>query len=69
MVEDAEKYKEQDEQLKAAVAARNELETYVYQMKSMVSGSVPILKVQGISNKQFIYSLNICTISIIFCRS
>lgn len=38
MIEDAEKYKEQDEQIKAAIAAKNDLEMYVYQVKSMVSG-------------------------------
>lgn len=38
MVEQAERYKEQDEQIKAAIAAKNELEMYVYQVKSMVSG-------------------------------
>lgn len=40
MIEDAEKYKEQDEQIKAAIAAKNELEMYIYQIKSMVSGKL-----------------------------
>ncbi|MEE2802567.1 MAG: molecular chaperone DnaK [Bacteroidota bacterium] len=34
MVNDAEKYKEEDEKLKARVTARNELEAYCYQIKS-----------------------------------
>lgn len=38
MIEEADRYKEQDEQIKAAIAAKNDLETYVYQVKSMVSG-------------------------------
>lgn len=38
MIEEADRYKEQDEQIKAAIAARNDLEMYVYQVKSMVSG-------------------------------
>lgn len=37
MISEAETYREQDEQIKAAVAAKNDLESYVYQMKSMVS--------------------------------
>ncbi|XP_050299437.1 heat shock 70 kDa protein 1-like [Anthonomus grandis grandis] len=35
MVSDAEKFKEQDQEVRAAVAARNELESYVYQMRSV----------------------------------
>lgn len=38
MIEEADRYKEQDEQIKAAIAAKNDLEMYVYQVKSMVSG-------------------------------
>ena len=34
MVNDAEKYKEEDEKLKARITARNELEAYCYQIKS-----------------------------------
>lgn len=37
MIEEAERYKEQDEQIKAAIAAKNDLEMYIYQVKSMVS--------------------------------
>lgn len=36
MVKEAEKYRAQDEKLRAQVAAKNELETYVYQIKNMV---------------------------------
>nr|ANA11232.1 heat shock protein 70 [Dastarcus helophoroides] len=35
MVSEAEKYKEMDQQMRAAVAARNDLETYAYQIKNM----------------------------------
>ncbi|XP_045463276.1 heat shock 70 kDa protein-like isoform X2 [Harmonia axyridis] len=37
MVKEAEKYRAQDEKLRAQVAAKNELETYVYQIKNMLS--------------------------------
>lgn len=36
MIADGEKFKEQDEKMRAAIAAKNELEAYVYHMKSMV---------------------------------
>lgn len=36
MVTAAEKYKEQDREIRAAVAARNELESYVYQMRQLI---------------------------------
>lgn len=36
MVTEAEKYKEQDREVRAAVAARNELESYVYQMRQLI---------------------------------
>lgn len=37
MISDAEKYKEQDQEMKVSVAARNDLEAYIYQMKSLVN--------------------------------
>ena len=37
MVSDAEKFREEDEKMKAKIDAKNELETYCYQMKSTVS--------------------------------
>lgn len=40
MVAAAETYREQDEQMKAAVHAKNELESYVYSLKTMVSGNI-----------------------------
>lgn len=36
MISDAEKYKEEDEKIRNSVTAKNELENYVYQIKSMV---------------------------------
>lgn len=36
MVSAAERYKEQDREIRAAVAARNELESYVYQMRQLI---------------------------------
>ncbi|XP_022916643.1 heat shock 70 kDa protein 1-like [Onthophagus taurus] len=35
MISDAEQFKEDDEKIRASVAAKNELETYVYQVKAM----------------------------------
>ncbi|CAH1108812.1 unnamed protein product [Psylliodes chrysocephalus] len=37
MVRDAERYKEQDQEKRACIAARNELESYVYQIKTVVN--------------------------------
>lgn len=51
MVADAEKFKEQDEQIKAAVAGRNELEAYVYQMKNLVSFFSEIITPLQLINK------------------
>lgn len=36
IVEEAEKHKEQDQQMKAAINARNELESYLMHMKTLV---------------------------------
>ncbi|XP_044753363.1 heat shock-related 70 kDa protein 2-like isoform X1 [Coccinella septempunctata] len=40
MVKEAEKYREQDDMMRARVAAKNELETYVYQIKNMINEPV-----------------------------
>lgn len=37
MITEAERYKEQDDEMRAVVAAKNEFEGYVYQIKNMVS--------------------------------
>ncbi|KAJ8926413.1 hypothetical protein NQ314_021201 [Rhamnusium bicolor] len=37
MIADAEKFKEQDLEIKAAIAAKNELESYLYQIKSLTN--------------------------------
>lgn len=37
MINDAEKYREADEEMRSIIVAKNELESYVYQIKSMVS--------------------------------
>lgn len=37
MVQDAEKYKEEDEKVKAKVTAKNELESFIYNMKSTIA--------------------------------
>lgn len=45
MIGEAEKFKEQDQQTKATVASRNDLESYVYQMKNLVRNFlVPLLQ-------------------------
>lgn len=40
MVKAAEKYREQDREIRAAVAARNELESYVYQMRQLIKDPI-----------------------------
>ncbi|KAL1517500.1 hypothetical protein ABEB36_001258 [Hypothenemus hampei] len=40
MINEAEKFKEQDREIRAAVAARNELESYIYQMRSVINDTV-----------------------------
>ncbi|XP_023309979.1 heat shock cognate 71 kDa protein-like [Anoplophora glabripennis] len=37
MIEDAEKFKEQDLEMRAAVAAKNDLESYLYQIKNLLN--------------------------------
>lgn len=37
MVNEAGKFKEQDREVRAAVASRNELESYIYQMRSLLN--------------------------------
>lgn len=36
MVSEAEKFREEDEKMRSAVYAKNDLESYIYQMKAMV---------------------------------
>ncbi|KAH1002766.1 hypothetical protein HUJ04_008822 [Dendroctonus ponderosae] len=50
MVNEAEKFKEQDREVRAAVAARNELESYIYQMRSLLNDSMVSNKI-GASEK------------------
>lgn len=37
MIADAENYRAEDEKMRSAVTAKNELENYIYQLKSMVT--------------------------------
>lgn len=37
MIKEAEKFKEQDQEIKVAIASKNELETYLYQMKNLMT--------------------------------
>lgn len=36
MISDAAAFREQDEQMRVTIAAKNELESYVYQIRAMV---------------------------------
>ena len=40
MVSEAEKYKEQDDQLRERVESKNKFEAYIYQLKSSVNGEL-----------------------------
>ena len=52
MVEEAEKYKEQDDNMKAQVDAKNELESYTYQLKSAASDDKNSLEKEDRENLQ-----------------
>ena len=52
MVEEAEKYKEQDDNMKAQVDAKNELESYTYQLKSAASDDKNSLEKEDRDNLQ-----------------
>ncbi|XP_056629922.1 heat shock cognate 71 kDa protein-like [Diorhabda sublineata] len=47
MVAEAEKFREQDQGARAAVSARNDLETYVYQMRSLINDPQVQLKISS----------------------
>ncbi|XP_066250367.1 heat shock cognate 71 kDa protein-like [Euwallacea similis] len=46
IINDAEKFKEQDQEIRAAVAARNELESYIYQMRTLLHDPVASSKIE-----------------------
>ncbi|XP_057650918.1 heat shock 70 kDa protein-like isoform X2 [Diorhabda carinulata] len=47
MVAEAEKFREQDQGARAAVSARNDLETYVYQMRSLINDPQVQIKISS----------------------
>ena len=58
MVEDAERYKQQDEQLRDSMAARNNLESYVFSLKQICEDDVVKDKLSEVEQNSLIQKVS-----------
>lgn len=45
MIAEAERFREHDQEVRVAIAARNDLESYIYQMKSLINDAAVVNKI------------------------